>query len=280
MAMNFWKQKLMAFLHDPPNKPLDIQGHEKIRESFLRRAGIEPAEMKGFDHVCDHTAAAADRFPFPVPSVLKSDFSGTGETPFRHPLGGSVFVFDRPFQSAELAEEGFQDIQSGIILDQLPEEDRDWANFFLHWRRWPVESAKKDHRTLYLPADTRIPDHNIWVHNSVVSAMQGCVEDGRLEPALLLFQVGPVQKFIEQARSTRDLWSGSYLLSWLVAHALKSVSDKAGPDAVIYPALRAQPLFDLLYRKQLYDRITFVGKGGSTETLWKRLFLEPKDILT
>ncbi len=37
---------------------------------------------------------------------------------------------------------------------------------------------------------------------------------------LLLFQMGPVQEFIAQARSTRDLWSGSYLLSWLVAHAI------------------------------------------------------------
>lgn len=37
---------------------------------------------------------------------------------------------------------------------------------------------------------------------------------------LLLFQMGPVQEFIAQARSTLDLWSGSYLLSWLVAHAI------------------------------------------------------------
>lgn len=30
---------------------------------------------------------------------------------------------------------------------------------------------------------------------------------------LMKVQVGPVQEFIAQARSTRDMWAGSYLLS-------------------------------------------------------------------
>ena len=37
------------------------------------------------------------------------------------------------------------------------------------------------------------------------------------KPSLIKFQIGPVQDFIAQARSTRDLWSGSYLLSFLMA---------------------------------------------------------------
>lgn len=55
-----------------------------------------------------------------------------------------------------------------------------------------------------------------------------------------LFQVGPVQDFISQARSTRDLWSGSYLISWLVAHALKTTQEKGG--TVVFPATENQPL--------------------------------------
>jgi len=38
--------------------------------------------------------------------------------------------------------------------------------------------------------------------------------------ALLKFQIGPVQDFIAQARSTRDLWSGSFLISWMMAQAI------------------------------------------------------------
>ncbi len=41
-----------------------------------------------------------------------------------------------------------------------------------------------------------------------------------MSTAMLSFKIGPVQPFIEAARTLRDLWSGSYLLSWLTAHAM------------------------------------------------------------
>lgn len=51
------------------------------------------------------------------------------------------------------------------------------------------------------------------------------------QKALLLFQAGPVQDFIVAARSTRDLWSGSYLLAWLMITAARAVKSKAGTPA-------------------------------------------------
>jgi len=39
----------------------------------------------------------------------------------------------------------------------------------------------------------------------------------------LQFSLGPVQGFISQARRTRDLWSGSYILSYLSARAMKGI---------------------------------------------------------
>jgi CRISPR-associated protein Cmr2 len=71
--------------------------------------------------------------------------------------------------------------------------------------------------------------------------------------SLLKFQIGPVQDFIAQARSTRDLWSGSYLLSWLVAAGIEKAGRlldntnnqsafNAAREAFIYPALDGQPL--------------------------------------
>ncbi len=72
--------------------------------------------------------------------------------------------------------------------------------------------------------------------------------------ALLLFQIGPVQEFIAQARSTRDLWSGSYLLSWMIAHAAKEIAEAAGgPESLIFPALKDQPLYQHLC-KQVTER--------------------------
>jgi CRISPR-associated protein Cmr2 len=45
---------------------------------------------------------------------------------------------------------------------------------------------------------------------------------------ILHFSLGPVQGFIGQARRTRDLWAGSFLLSWLAGHAIKAVLDADG----------------------------------------------------
>jgi CRISPR-associated protein Cmr2 len=59
--------------------------------------------------------------------------------------------------------------------------------------------------------------------------------------AFLLFQVGPVQEFIAQARKLRDLWSGSYLISHLAGVALQAVSEASGAEAIVYPAASEAP---------------------------------------
>lgn len=60
---------------------------------------------------------------------------------------------------------------------------------------------------------------------------------------LLKLQLGPVQDFIAAARSTRDLWSGSYLLSWLMAAGIRELQNKNG--TLIYPNPEGQPLLKL-----------------------------------
>jgi len=274
--MNIWQRKLLAFLHDPPHKALDISGHEPAREIFLRQAGFtDPASWQEFDRQADWRASAADRFPL-FRSSLQSPFGG--DHPFKHPLGGSELTV-KEFPSPDLLATWLQATQphGPGTLDAFEGEERDRVNFFLHWRRWPVETAREPAertedrwRSAYQPADTRLPDHPIWLHNSVVSALEGA---GR-QPAFLLFQIGPVQDFIAQARSTRDLWSGSYLLSWLMAHAIKTVTDEFGPDAVIFPFLRAQPLFDLLHRDSIYEKVKYGG-----DSLWKRMKPHENEIL-
>lgn len=61
-----------------------------------------------------------------------------------------------------------------------------------------------------------------------------------MSKSLLKLQLGPVQDFIAQARSTRDLWSGSYLISWMMAHAIKGLQESCigkptEPVEIIFP---------------------------------------------
>jgi CRISPR-associated protein Cmr2 len=48
-----------------------------------------------------------------------------------------------------------------------------------------------------LPAETRMPDHTIWDHLDITSALVPTIESGA---ALLAFKVAPVQEFIEKSR--------------------------------------------------------------------------------
>jgi CRISPR-associated protein Cmr2 len=65
-----------------------------------------------------------------------------------------------------------------------------------------------------------------------------------VDKALLSFQLGPVQPFIEAARSVRDLWTGSYLLSWLTFQAMLPVIEQYGEKSIVFPSLDGVPLLD------------------------------------
>ncbi len=54
-----------------------------------------------------------------------------------------------------------------------------------------------------------------------------------------LFQIGPVQEFIQTARKTQDYWAGSFLLSYLNARAIQAF----GAKEVIFPHVDGNPLY-------------------------------------
>ena len=62
----------------------------------------------------------------------------------------------------------------------------------------------------------------------------------------LSFTLSPVQDFVSAARTTRDLWTGSYLLSWLTGHAIKAV----GCGNLILPSISEKhPLLEAINGK-------------------------------
>lgn len=240
---NLWKRKLLALLHDPPHKPFRIVGHEDTRESFLRFLGLSVDEMRAeFNRVDDHWAAAADRLIFP--KAVRSNWGQhRGET--RHPLAGTVFRPEELPPTPEAAEEWL----TQALQRTQSDADSDWKTKYLRaWRLWPEYAARSHPKAhlAYLVADTRIPDHTLWHHNGLVSAFVGCQQNA----AMLLFQIGPVQDFIKQSRTMRDLWAGSYLLSYLIAQGMLAIADEVGPESIVFPNLRGVPLADFHWWKK------------------------------
>ena len=267
---DFWKRKLAAFLHDSPNKALDIAEHETVAAAGARRSGNVDNDGRplAFDHESDWTAAAADRIPFPHwgSSGVRCAYDPF-DNPFRHPLNGTELKRTDINLTATAAEDIAQNTQP-LAYDYTrftDPVDRARAEFFAHWRLWSRHSQERHAGFAALPADTRLPDHTIWSHIGVVSAFAGATH-GNDQPALLKFQLGPVQDFIAAARSTRDLWSGSYLLSWLMATGLAALASEIGPDSVIFPNLHGQPLFDLRFRKTLWEKLN--ATADAQRSVW------------
>jgi CRISPR-associated protein Cmr2 len=64
------------------------------------------------------------------------------------------------------------------------------------------------------------------------------------DATILHVKLGPVQSFIRQARRTRDLWSGSFLLSWLTGQAMLAAVKAGG--RIKSPSLEGDAMWEAL----------------------------------
>jgi len=76
------------------------------------------------------------------------------------------------------------------------------------------------------------------------------MSDASVPRTLLSFFLGPVQGFISAARSVRDLWTGSYLLSYLTFRAMEPIIRRYGIAAFVTPELTNNPLVEWLVNRQ------------------------------
>ena len=150
-------------------------------------------------------------------------------------------------------------------LQALPEDQRPLSGFF-DKRNTPEEWARALYFYLFfalkkrlrqknvgalgaawdmLPADSRMPDHCLWHHLGLTSAIGSCMaEDAGHNVALAVFAITPVQAFIGRARKLRDHWVGSVLLSYLAFTGIRHVAETLGPDHIVYPSLHDQSLVE------------------------------------
>ncbi len=247
-----WSELLLAYLHDPPDKALSIAGHVRRgrdnAQVALEGAGVEVSRRLLEESVAgaDPIAAMVERLPMPRAGEAGQWAVGPeqGQLETRHPLSGQERTLAVPALDDALG------LRERECLRRLIEGLEGGASglrrrFLAIWRLWPERLAEEvDPVLACLPADTRVPDHTIWHHLDATAAFKAteCLGQGA---AILAFALGPVQPFIEAARSLRDLWSGSMILSWLAFQAMLPVIGQLGPSAVVYPALRGNPWVDL-----------------------------------
>lgn len=245
---SFWERKIVAFLHDPPDKLLlGFRAHEHRAEILIeqvlgRRRDQQERELA---EKADSVAAAMDRGAFPQEVVITArdaSLPASGAVLYwaspevRHPLSGRRFEH-LPASSLDERRRVSDEYRGALerIARRFAGDPR--RTYLALWRQLP-EAVPPVWRLI--PADTRMVDHSLWDHLDATAAVVGALD----RPALLVFALGPVQRYINQARRTQDLWMGSYILSYLTWEAARAIAETLGRDAILYPSLRGQPLVD------------------------------------
>jgi CRISPR-associated protein Cmr2 len=248
-----WDSLLLAYLHDPPDKALSIRGHvPRARDNAKIAVGdhISKATLEDAVTIADPLASIVERLPMPTagPSGERAVGPRDSQLQIIHPLSAAVVSLPVPVLDAGLTAKEQGQLRAAVDNLAGVGEDQGRNRFLAIWRLWPdALTDNVDRCVARLPADTRTPDHTIWNHLDITSGLKAAMADGT-GAALLSFALGPVQRFIEAARSVRDLWSGSMILSWLAFRAMLPVIEQLGPTALVYPALRGIPLLDVWLR--------------------------------
>jgi len=242
----WYEDFLKKFFHDPIDKPFDIPSHEQRANQYAQYFGISNIKKEDYDY-SDMIASCMER-SF-LPSNQQKDFNE-----IRHPLSEEKLKYEI---NKDKREEESKNIIKKIEVT-IEEISKSYKNLddekksFLLWRNLIdeiIEKVNDPELKKYipiLPADTRVPDHSIWEHIKITTAINAKIINNQnlQNNSLFLFSIGPVQSFISQARKAQDFYIGSFIISYLTFIAIKQIVEKYGPTSIIYPDLHKQPLMD------------------------------------
>ncbi|NJE01394.1 type III-B CRISPR-associated protein Cas10/Cmr2 [Thermococcus sp. JdF3] len=227
--MKLWETYAHAFLEVAPSKILGALNGKNELPDLWKRLSSSPAEGEPDRFIFRHPISGKEK---PLEKLTSLWFNSRGR---RETLLGALEKAEKKvaeeLESAGSMEE-FAKLWNGLpeMLRKAYEEELESAG---------IENAPLlAEELLHFPADPLVPDHD-WLSRLDVYAV---LRAGGAK--LVRFKLSPVQGFIGNARSERDLWAGSHMLSLLTYLAVSKLWRAAGPNALIFPHLRGQPFFE------------------------------------
>jgi CRISPR-associated protein Cmr2 len=114
-----WDLLTTAFLHDPPDKALDIHGHERRAARYLEAALDHPVDIamiKQEAGLADRLAAIAERLPMPTAgrNGERAVSVRSGKLRVHHPLGGGSQEMIMPHLDEAKIEAEIRNIVAGV----------------------------------------------------------------------------------------------------------------------------------------------------------------------
>lgn len=263
--LTLWQQRLVQTLHDPVHKAMVLgtgRKHTDVATDLSER--LVGLKLTAYHKAPDRIAAGADRPMLGGGQQVGVDWR---RSPIlTHPLqpGAALRLADRLSTlgtgatkavdglTASLGDWFEQRFASEETEDDPPHPWKDLAAVeqtqLQLWRALPELMCATGYPIL--PADSRTPDHSIADHLRVTAALAFTNKLGATspnpaqEPVLLTLSLRGVQAFITEARKARDLWTASMLYAELAWAMTLPIVRRYGPEAILYPDLRGNPLVD------------------------------------
>ena len=256
---NYWQNKIAAWMNESPIKVFDIENRDKIAEEIREVfSGLDLKADASLISVADHIASGLTR------AALPPDPSKLNKIVLKHPLvKDKSLSFDISSCNVDELKDGvkkqIEEDLAHLTVDGDPEKKAqrifNYLFFALNKQLRKNDVGKLGAFWDILPADTRMPDHPMWHHFALTSAIYSSLErnegpDQKENLCMAVYSITPVQDFIGKARKLRDYWTGSVLLSYLAFTGITCVIEELGPDHILYPSLHNQALMEEWLRKK------------------------------
>lgn len=287
----YWNSKLSAYFHDPIDKIFRIQEHEERAGRLLDVLGVQKPNEKYWS-TADSIAAGFERGQVPsyskdekkngavnfleypvithpttdkndkrnplwiiLPEKIKTNYSKKNE----NELSRELYEYIEKTLGKEVGDEGYSNAEIFRSNVHTSKGANLYAQARFYYSHLILRHKLAQDNLMGLgafwhriPADSRFPDHSIWQHNALTSALYSSIEiAGKIdEVGLMVFSLTPVQSFISKARKLRDHWVGSLILSWLAFEGILFITEELGPDHIVYPSLIDQPLVNRYLEKE------------------------------
>ncbi|MCY4305873.1 MAG: type III-B CRISPR-associated protein Cas10/Cmr2 [Aestuariivita sp.] len=241
-----WKMLLQVWLHWPIDKALNEQNYIKRAQRYAEAAvgTINNQTSDTSDKLlCNTLSEVIEEIPPIVMDGFDSTLTDNESNGLWtvHPLSAQEKILPYLSVNEEL-------VINAIDRIVKKEKKSPKSLFFAIWRNLADEL---DFPLNTLPADSRFPNYPLINYSDIKAGVWASTANESSDRAFLSFALSPVQHFIASARTLRDLWTGSVILSCIAFAAMRPILQNLGPSAIVYPSLRGNPLMDNWLRNEI-----------------------------
>ena len=281
---NYFKAKAWALLHDPPNKMwillgkgrcfekihLGTKAHEEDAAELWYEMGLSGlfGDITS-DSIAYRLTRDADRLSSSMDRWMLEELGASGQGVFAYSKLHNIF---NPKLSKDLPKDinceevsKYAGIVSKILgdvtkaLDKHDKAEQARAVYHLFYALYELEWIKN--RLPPSLADTRVPTHTVFDHNYATATLINMLwPNNDVGGYLVEVDIPGIQRVVNSARKAGDFWAGSWLISMLAWFTVWPLVWDYGPDIVIKPTLRLNPIYHVTLGRKLNQLGSSLGE--------------------